>query len=64
MGVFKKKDVKITLANPPSNICSDNVFEVKKVKNTLKVKVGELVDEKLVDDWIKNRENWTIEFVR
>jgi hypothetical protein len=64
MGLLKKKDVKITLSNPPSSFCSDNVFEVKKVKNTLKVKVGELVDEKLVDDWIKNRENWTIEFVR
>ena len=62
--MFKKKPVKIVLCEPPSSFCQENVFEVKKVINTLKVKVGEHVDENLVRDWIKNHENWTIEFVR
>lgn len=60
--MFKKKPVKIVLGNlqDPSN----KNFEVKKVINTLKVKVGENVDEQLVSDWIKNHDNWTIEFVK
>ena len=59
-----RKNVKITLCDPPSSFCSDGAFEVKKVINTLEVKVGEYIDEKLVNDWINNNESWTIEFVR
>jgi len=63
---LKKKNVKIVLKNPKNPHINDNIdyFEVKKVTNTLKVKVGELVDEKLVSEWIKDRDNWTIEFVK
>jgi hypothetical protein len=45
-------------------MCNDYAFEVKKVVNTLQVRVGEFIDEKLVNRWIVNNENWTIEFVR
>jgi hypothetical protein len=62
--VKKRKNVKITLCDPPNSFCSNNAFEVKKVINTLQVKVGEYVDEELVKKWIKEHENWTIEFVR
>ncbi len=62
--IKKRKSVKIVLCDPPSSICDDSVFEVKKVINTLQVKVGEYIDEELVKSWIKNNENWTIEFVR
>ena len=66
MGLLKKKTVKIVLKNPKNPHINDqsDYFEVKKVTNTLKVKVGELVDEKLVSEWIKDRDNWTIEFVK
>ncbi len=59
-----RKNVKITLCDPPSTFCSDGVFEVKKVVNTLEVKIGEYVNEELVREWIKDHENWNIEFVR
>lgn len=59
-----RKNVKITLCDPPSTFCSEGAFEVKKVINTLQVKVGEYVDEELVKRWIRDNENWTIEFVR
>lgn len=62
--IKKRKNVKITLCDPPSSICDSSAFEVKKVVNTLQVKVGEYVDEELVKRWIKDNENWTIEFVR
>jgi len=61
---MKKKNVKIVLCDPPGSYCNNSAFEVKKVINTLQVKVGEYVDEKLVEKWIKSHENWTIEFVR
>ncbi len=59
-----RKAVKIVLCNPPNSMCNDYAFEVKKVVNTLQVRVGEFIDEKLVNRWIVNNENWTIEFVR
>jgi hypothetical protein len=62
--IKKRKEVKIVLCDPPSSICSDKTFEVKKVINTLQVKVGEYIDEELVRRWIKDHDNWTIEFVR
>jgi len=62
--IKKRKNVKITLCDPPNSFCDENAFEVKKVVNTLQVKVGEYVDEELVKRWIKDHENWTIEFVR
>jgi hypothetical protein len=62
--IKKRKNVKITLCDPPNSLCDDSAFEVKKVVNTLQVKVGEYVDEELVKRWIKDNENWTIEFVR
>lgn len=61
---MKKKNVKIVLCDPPGSYLSKEAFEVKKVINTLEVKVGEYVDEKLVNDWIRRRDNWHIEFVR
>jgi hypothetical protein len=61
---MKKKLVKIVLCDPPGSYCNNEAFEVKKVINTLEVKVGEYVDEKLVNDWIRRRDNWNIEFVR
>lgn len=62
--MFKKKPVKIILSDTTSKPCDPNKFEVKKVTNTLKVKVGDHVDEHIVSDWIKNHDNWTIEFIR
>lgn len=62
--IKKRKDVKVVLCNPPSSYKHDGAFEVKKVINTLEVKVGEYIDEKLIEDWIKHNDNWTIEFVR
>jgi hypothetical protein len=62
--IKKRKDVKIVLCDPPSTYCANDAFEVKKVINTLQVKVGEYVDEDLVKKWIKDHDNWTIEFVR
>lgn len=61
---MKKKIVKIVLCDPPGSYLNKKAFEVKKVINTLEVKVGEYVDEKLVNDWIRRRDNWHIEFVR
>ena len=46
--IKKRKNVKITLCDPPNSFCNENAFEVKKVVNTLQVKVGEYVDEELV----------------
>jgi hypothetical protein len=62
--IKKRKDVKIVLCDPPSTFGANDSFEVKKVINTLQVKVGEYVDEDLVKKWIKDNDNWTIEFVR
>lgn len=62
--IKKRKDVKIVLCDPPNTLGSNDAFEVKKVTNTLQVKVGEYVDEELVKKWIKDHDNWTIEFVR
>lgn len=62
--VKKRKNVKIVLCDPPSSICDEHCFEVKKVVNTLQVKVGEYVDEELVRRWIKDNEHWTVEFIR
>ncbi len=62
--VKKSKSVKIVLCDPPSSICDDNVFMVKKVVNTLNVRVGEYIDADLVKKWIVNKDNWTIEFVK
>jgi hypothetical protein len=62
--VKQRKNVKIVLCDPPSSFCNDKAFEVKKVINTLEVKVGEYIDEDLIRRWIKDRENWTVEFVR
>lgn len=61
--MFKKKPVKIILSDAPNHVAPE-AFEVKRVTNTLKVKVGEYVDEELVRRWIKDNDNWTIEFVK
>ena len=62
--MFKKKPVKVILCNPPKSMGDENCFEVKKVINTMKVRVGEYIDSNMVSDWIKNKDNWTIEFVQ
>jgi len=58
------KKVKVILTHPPKSYKSDQgeVFEVKKVVNTIQVLVGEYVDKNLVKDWIK-KDKWTVEFV-
>ena len=33
--IKKRKNVKITLCDPPNSFCNENAFEVKKVVNTL-----------------------------
>jgi hypothetical protein len=62
--MFKKKPVKIVLCEPKNTFIGEDCFKVKKAINTLEVKVGELIDENLVRSWIKNKDNWTIEFVK
>ena len=59
-----KKNVKIVLCNVPESLSDSGAFEVKKVTNTLQVKVGEYIDEELVKRWIRDNKNWTIEFIR
>jgi hypothetical protein len=61
--IKKNKSVKIILCDPPSSLCDDNVFMVKKVVNTLHIRVGEYIDADLVKNWIA-KDNWTIEFVK
>lgn len=62
--IKKRKNVKIILCNPPNSFCNKSTFEVKRVVNTLQVKVGQYVEKDLVKKWIKDYDNWTIEFVR
>jgi len=38
--IKKRKNVKIILCNPPNSFCNKSTFEVKRVVNTLQVKVG------------------------
>jgi len=61
-----KKKVKVVLGRPFSALDNANIFEVKKAINTLKVRVGEHIEEEKVKSWLKDRrmDNWTIEFVR
>jgi len=60
-----KKKVKIVLGRPVSPLANSNMLEVKKAVNTLKVKVGEYIEEEKVESWLRDcrLDNWTIEFV-
>lgn len=61
-----KKNVKVVLGRPASALANAKMFEVKKTVNTLKVKVGEHIEEEKVESWLRDgrMDNWTIEFVR
>jgi len=61
-----KKKIKVVLGRPASALANANIFEVKKAINTLKVKVGEHIEEGKVESWLRDgrMDNWTIEFVR
>ena len=61
-----KKNVKVVLCRPASALANSKMFEVKKATNTLKVQVGEYVEQDRVESWLKDSrmDNWTIEFVR
>lgn len=58
-----KKKVKIILRSVSNSVDTNDVFEVKKVTNTLDVVVGEHVCSNTVEKWIQ-RPHWTVEFVR
>jgi hypothetical protein len=58
-----KKKVKIILRSVTNSVDAGEVFEVKKVTNTLDVVVGEHVCSNTVEKWIQ-RPHWTVEFVR
>lgn len=66
--LFKKgldmKPVTVILKDITNALSKKNVFEVNKVVNTLQVKVGDRVDEDKISSWIKDKDNWTIQFIK
>jgi hypothetical protein len=58
------KPVTVILKEVTNALSKKNIFEVEKVVNTLQVKVGEKVDENKISSWIKDKEDWTIQFIK
>ena len=58
------KPVTVILKDITNALSKKNVFEVNKVINTLQVRVGDRVDENKINGWIKDKENWTIQFIK
>lgn len=58
------KPVTVILKDITNALSKKNVFEVNKVVNTLQVRVGDRVDENKINGWIKDKENWTIQFIK
>ena len=66
--LFKKgldmKPVTVILKDITNALSKKNVFEINKVVNTLQVKVGDRVNEDKISGWIKDKDNWTIQFIK
>lgn len=58
------KPVTVILKEITNALSKKNVFQVHKVVNTLQVRVGDRVDEHKISGWIKDKENWTIQFIK
>lgn len=58
------KPVTVILKDITNALSKKNVFEVDKVINTLQVRVGDRVDENKISGWIKDKKNWTIQFIK
>ena len=58
------KPVTVILKDITNALSKKNVFQVHKVVNTLQVRVGDRVDENKISGWIKDKENWTSQFIK
>jgi hypothetical protein len=58
------KPVTVTMKRVTNALSKQETFQVDKVINTLRVKVGDKYDESTVKKWIKEKKDWTIQFIK
>ena len=58
------KPVTVMLKRVTNALSKNETFQVDKVINTLQVKVGDKVEESTITKWIKDKENWTVQFIK
>lgn len=58
------KPVTVVMKRLTNALCNNEVFQVHKAINTLQVKVGDKIEEDTIAKWIKNKPNWTIQFIK
>lgn len=58
------KPVTVMLKRITNALSKQETFQVDKVINTLQVKVGDKIEEGTIAKWIKDKENWTIQFIK
>lgn len=58
------KPVNVILKDITNALSKRNTFKVEKVVNTLQVRVGDKVDENKISSWIKDKKDWTIQFIK
>ena len=58
------KPVTVVMKRLTNALSRNEVFQVHKAVNTLQVKVGDKIEEDTIAKWIKNKPNWTIQFIK
>ena len=58
------KPVTVVMKRLTNALSKNEVFQVHKAINTLQVKVGDKIEEDTIAKWIKNKPNWTIQFIK
>ena len=58
------KPVTVVMKRLTNALSKNEVFQVHKTINTLQVKVGDKIEESTIAKWIKDKENWTIQFIK
>jgi len=58
------KPVTVVMKRLTNALSKNEVFQVHKAVNTLQVKVGDKIEEGTIAKWIKDKPNWTIQFIK
>lgn len=58
------KPVTVVMKRLTNALSKNEVFQVHKAINTLQVKVGDKIEEDTISKWIKDKENWTVQFIK
>ena len=58
------KPVTVVMKRLTNALSKNELFQVHKAINTLQVKVGDKIEEDTIAKWIKDKENWTVQFIK